>query len=136
MGLLGLASKNIEDIKAYRALVEAQLTGRTKFTLFPKEALERRGNLSVLLKENYYSFKTEWLPKAILLRSRMRGGLRLTHVKRYRPDDRTRDGISKEGWRLVLLQGCPVFMEELKKYDQDHRFPVGAGHIVIRGGSG
>ena len=136
VGLLGLGSRNLDDIKAYRELVESQVTGGTRFTFFPKEALERRGNLSVLLRENYYSFKTEWLPKAILLRSRMKGGLRLTHVKRYRPDDRTRDGISKEGWRLVLLQGCPQFMEELKRYDQDHRFPVGAGHIVIRGGNG
>ena len=66
----------------------------------------------------------------------MRGGLRLTHVKRYRKEDKTRDGISKEGWRLVLLQGCPTFMEELRKFDQDHRFPVGAGHVIVRGGSG
>ena len=27
-------------------------------------------------------------------------------------------------------------MEELKRFDQDHRFPVGAGHVIIRGGTG
>ena len=110
VGLLGLASKNLGDLQAYRELIECQQTGSTRFTFFPKEALERRGNLSVLLRENYWSFKLEWLPKAILLRSRMRGGLRLTHVKRFRKEDRTRDGVSKEGWRLVLLQGCPLFL--------------------------
>ena len=25
-------------------------------------------------------------------------------------------------------------MEELKRFDQDHRFPIGAGHVIIRGG--
>ena len=35
-----------------------------------------------------------------------------------------------------MLQGCPEFMEELKKFDQEHQFPIGAGHVVIRGGAG
>ena len=136
VGLLGLASNNLQDIKEYRAVIEDQIFRDTKFTLFPKDALEKRGNLTVLLRENLSSFNTLWLPKAILIRSRMRGGLRLTHIKHYTKEDRTRDGASKEGWRLAMLQGCPEFMENLKKFDQEHRFPIGAGHVVIRGGSG
>ena len=119
VGLLGLASHNIADIKEYRAAVEDQLSGKTKFTLFPKDALEKRGNLTVLLRENYADFEVKWLPKAILVRSRMKGSLRLTHIKHYRDDDKTRDGVSKRGWRLALLQGCSLFMEEIKKFDQD-----------------
>ena len=136
VGLLGLASRDIRDLQDYRALIEDQILGNTKFTIFPKDALERRGNLSVLLRSNLKTFDIKWLPKAILLRSKIKGGLRLTHLKHYRDDDRTRDGASKKGWRLALLQGCPQFMEELKRFDQDHRFPVGAGHIIIRGGAG
>ena len=136
VGLLGLSSKNVKDLIDYREVVEDQMSGVIKFTLFPKDALEKRGNLSVLLRDNLRLFNTKWLPKAILMRSRMRGGLRLTHIKHYHDDDRTREGKSKKGWRLALLQGCPEFMEELKKFDQDHRFPIGAGHVIIRGGSG
>ena len=81
VGLLGLASGDLRDIREYREMIENQMLGRTKFTMFPKEALERRGNLSVLLRANLRSFDLKWLPKAILLRSRMKGGLRLIHVK-------------------------------------------------------
>ena len=136
VGLLGLASSNIQDIKDYRQVIEEQMSGPVRFTIFPKDALERRGNLTVLLRENLRHFNVLWLPKAILIRSRMRGGLRITHIKHYHSEDRTREGLSKEGWRLALLQGCPEFMDELKRFDADHRFPIGAGHVVIRGGSG
>ena len=136
VGLLGLSSKDLKDIQDYREVIEDQRSGQVKFTIFPKDALERRGNLSVLMRANLKSFDHKWLPKAILMRGRLKGGLRLTHVKYYREDDRTRDGVSKCGWRLALLQGCPQFMEDLKRFDQDHRFPVGAGHVILRGGPG
>ena len=136
VGLLGLSSASVEDMIEYRKVVEAQMSGPIRFTLFPKDALEKRGNLTVLLRDNLQTFDIRWLPKAILMRSRMRGGLRLTHIKHYRPEDKTREGVSKKGWRLALMQGCPEFMEALKKFNQEHRFPVGAGHVVIRGGGG
>ena len=136
VGLLGLSSNSLKDIQEYRIVIEDQIFRGIRFTLFPKEALEKRGNLTVLLRENLSTFNTHWLPKAILIRSRMRGGLRLTHIKHFTKEDRTRDGASKEGWRLAMLQGCPEFMEELRKFDQEHRFPIGAGHVVIRGGAG
>ena len=136
VGLIGLASRDLEELKAFRDVIELQRAGRTRFALFPKDSLNRKGNLSVLLRENYKDFNIKYLAKGILLRARMRGGLRVTHVKKYRPYDRTRNGTSKEGWRLVLLEGCPRFMTELSKFDLDHRFPVGAGHVIIRGGQG
>ena len=136
VGLVGLASRSLKDIQQFREAVEEQMSGPTKYTLFPKDALHRRGNLSVLLRENFWSFDVEWLPKAILVRSRMKGGIRLTHIKKYTENDYTRDGVCKDGWRLVMMQGCPEFMSSLEKFDHEHRFPVGAGHIVIRGGTG
>ena len=135
VGLIGLASKDIAALNAYRKIVEDQMTGRVRFTLYPKDAIEKRANLSILLRENYIGFKVKWLPKAIMLRSRMRGGLRVTHIKTYRDDDKSRNGVSKAGWRLVLLQGCPRFLKDLERFDHEHRFPVGAGHVLIRGGS-
>ena len=136
VGLLGLASKSTDDINGFRRAVENQISGDTHFTLFPKDVIQRRGNLSVLLRDNFWSFDVDWLPRAILMRTRMKGGLRNTHVKHYSESDYTRDGVSKAGWRLVLMQGCPELMKSLERYDHDHRFPVGAGHVIIRGGQG
>ena len=126
---------DLDLLNDFRRTVEDQLLGETRFTLFPRDALEKRGNLSVLLRADFRLFDVRLIPKAILLRSpRLRGGLRVTHVKHYNKDDFSRNGSCKEGWRLVLLQGCPTFMESLTNYEQDHKFPLGPGHIILRGG--
>ena len=137
VGLLGLSPSDPDKINAYRCLLESQVLGSTRFTIYPKDALEKKGNISVLLRASFRSFKPEWLPKALLRRSRgLKGSLRLTHVKTYADTDVSRAGASKKGWRLALLQGCPRFMFSLEKYPEEHRFPVGSGHVMIRGGSG
>ena len=136
VGLLGLSPKYPDLINQYRVLVEGQILGKTRFTIFPRDALEKKGTVTVLLREQFRSFKTEWLPKSILRRTRkLRGGLRLTHTKTYADTDVSRAGANKKGWRLALLQGCPRFMMSLEQFPQDHRFPVGSGHVLIRGGS-
>ena len=118
-------------------MIEAQKLGPIKFTIFPKEALDRRGNLSVLLRENFRAYKVECLPRAILTNTRsLKGGLKVTHWKAYPDTARSRAGASKKGWRLVLLQGCPELMESIKRFDVDYKFSVGSGHVIIRGGAG
>ena len=137
VGLVGLSPLDMGLLNQFRQAIENQLLGDTKFTLFPRDALEKRGNLSVLLRTDFRSFGVNLLPKAILLRSPLlRGGLRVTHVKHYSDDDYSRSGSCKAGWRLIFLQGCPTFMASLVHYDQDHKFPLGPGHIILRGGSG
>ena len=136
VGLLGLSPKNIDHINEYRTVVESQLLGQTRFTIFPKDGLERKGTVSVLLREHFRSFKVEWLPMAIMKRNKkLKGGLRLTHTKMYADTDVSRAGACKKGWRLALLQGCHKFMKSLEQFDQEHRFPVGSSHVIIRGGA-
>ena len=137
VGLIGLSTKHVPSLNAYRAVVESQTHRGSTFTLFPKEAVEKRGNVSVLLREIFRNFDVTYLPKAIMQRSRkLRGGLRVTHVKEYEDDEYSRSGACKAGWRIVLLQGCAEFMRSLELYDQEHKFPVGSGHVLIRGGGG
>ena len=136
VGLLGLSPKNPDLINEYRGVLERQIKGNTRFTIFPKDALDKKGNISVLLRASFRSFKAEWLPKAIMRRTRqLKGSLRLTHVKTYADSDVSRAGASKKGWRLALLQGCTRFLISLERFGQDHLFPVGSGQILIRGGS-
>ena len=110
-------------------------TDHLTFTLFPKDAVENRGSISVLLRDGFKNFKPRCLPAAIFRRNRgLTGSLRATHTKTYGPNDKTRSGVSKNGWRLVLLQGCPQFMRSLEAYDEDEKFNLGSGFIFIRGG--
>ena len=89
----------------------------------------------MLLRDNFKEITPTCLPAAIFRRNRgLKGSLRSTHVKTYGKDDKTRAGVSKHGWRLVLLQGCPSFMKSLESYDEDERFALGSGFIYIRGG--
>ena len=136
VGLLGLSSKKKPILCEYRRLVEAQVINGARFTLIPKDALEKRGNLTVLLRTPFKEFKYEWVPHAIMKRTRkLKGALRITHIKTFSSKDFTRNGSCKEGWRLLLLQGCPKFMTSLEQFGHDHRFPMGPGHVIIRGGS-
>ena len=135
VGLLGLSSRDKSAMNHYRRLVENQFLGEIRFTLYPKDNLEKKGHISVLLRANLRSFDILKLPKALLRRTkRLCGGLRVTHVKEYSDKDRSRTGACKAGWRLVLLQGSPDFMVSLEKFGQDYRFPVGCGHVIVRGG--
>ena len=135
VGIIGLAPKTTELLNNFRAAVEQQIVGTTRFTIFPKDGLEKNGCVSVLLRECYRQFNVRILPREILRRTRaLRGALKVTHTKNYKPEDRSRAGASKEGWRLILLQGNAEFMASLEAFEEEHRFPVGSDRIIIRGG--
>ena len=136
VGLIGLLPKNPEYLRDYRTIVEATMTDDLAFTLFPRDAVENRGSVSVVLREQFRSFNAKCLPASLFNLNRgLSGSLRVTHIKTYTASDKTRAGTSKEGWRLLLLQGCPQFMRSLEKYDEDERFQLGSGYIYIRGGA-
>ena len=121
VGLLGLASKNNRLLADFRNLVETQVKGKIHFSIYPRDGLEKKGNVSVLLRETYRDFDINVLAKTILRRTRqLRGGLRVTHVKEYGDRERSRAGASKAGWRLVLLQGTPEFMSSLEQLSLIH----------------
>ena len=135
VGLIGLSPKSIQLLNDYRDVVEGLPTDTLTFTLFPREAVENRGSVSVILREQFRSFDVKCVPASLFSLNRgLRGSLRVTHCKVYGKEDKTRSGASKEGWRLLLLQGCPDFMKSLEQYDEDVRFPLGSGYIYIRGG--
>ena len=82
VGLLGLAPSNKEHINEYRKIVEQQELGCTRFSMIPKDALDNKGNISVLLRLPFRSFKREWLASSILKRTKgLKGSLRVTHSK-------------------------------------------------------
>ena len=136
VGVIGLSPRHREDMDNYRTIIEGSPTEELTFTLFPKAAVENRGSISIILREQFSSFRETCLPASLFsLNKGLRGSLRVTHTKAYGDEEKTRAGISKQGWRLILLQGCPEFMRSLANYHDDERFALGAGYIYIRGGT-
>ena len=135
VGLIGLSAKNPDHIREYRNVVEQLQDDNYSFTLFPRDAVDKRGNITVLLLDSFRAFDPTCLPGALFTRNRgLRGTLRATHIKTYPPGEKSRNGQLKDGWRLVLLQGCPAFMRSLEQFETEHKFSIGCGHVFIRGG--
>ena len=135
VGLIGLSPKFPEQLEDYRTVLEGHPSDEFYYTIFPREAVENRGSVSLILREQFRAFSYKCLPASLFsLNPKLQGSLRVTHQKTYSKDDKTRGGQSKEGWRLILLQGCPAFMRSLEQFDEDTRFSLGSGYVYIRGG--
>ena len=135
VGLVGLSARDPDHIRAYRNLVEQLEDDRYCFTIFPRDAADKRGSISILLQENFRAFNPMCLPGSLFSRNRgLTGALKVTHIKTYREEEKSRSGLSKKDWKLVLLQGCGSFMKSLEEFDEDHKFSIGCGFVFIRGG--
>ena len=136
VGLLGLSAKNPDDIRQFREVIEGLADPRLRFTIFPRDAVDKRGSISVLLRETFRAMDPLCLPQILFARNRGLGGsLKVTHIKSYNNGEKTRAGVTKKHWRLILLQGCATFMKSLENFDEDHKFHVGSGHVYISGGA-
>ena len=135
VGLVGLSAKNPDDIRQYRNVLEQLNDPRWCYTIFPRDAIDKRGSVSVVMRETFQAFDPLCLPEVLFHQNRgLKGSLKVTHVKTYTNDETTRAGASKKGWRLVLMQGCSTFMRSLEDFDEDYKFAVSSCHIYIRGG--
>ena len=135
VGLVGLSARNPDDIRQYRNVLEQLDDPHWRFTIFPRDAIDKRGSVSVVMRETFRAFNPLCLPEVLFHQNRgLKGSLKVTHVKTYTDAETTRAGASKKGWRLVLMQGCSTFMRSLEEYDEDHKFAVSSCHLYIRGG--
>ena len=135
VGLVGLSAKDPEHIKQYRNVIEQIEHTDLTFTIFPRDAIDKRGSVTVLLRETFRSYDPLCLPGSLFTRNKgLAGSLKVTHIKSYQESERTRGGQSKRDWRLILLQGCATFMKSLEQFDDDHKFSIGSGYVFIQGG--
>ena len=135
VGLVGLSPKHPQYLEDYRTVIEGQPSEHLTFTIFPRDAVDNRGSISVLLREKFREFVPTCLPAVLFLRNRgLKGSLRVTHTKTYGSNEKNRGGQSKAGWRLILLQGCGEFMKSLESFEEDEKFNIGCGYVYIKGG--
>ena len=98
---MDLSPKHKEQMDDYRSVVEGLSSDKYDFTLFPKDAVQAGGSVSILLREQFCFYDPTCLPAALFRRNKgLRGALRVTHQKAYKDTDKTRAGQSKKGVRV------------------------------------
>jgi hypothetical protein len=135
IGLLGLATKEPDLVGIYRTAISSVEIEGHFFATIPRDILEPKNLVTVLLQDTHRHFRPELLATAIIQRNpELRGSIRAIRVKTFGSEDKTLKGKSKQGWRVVVLEGDLAFMASLRLTTDQHRFHLGAGHVYIRGG--
>ena len=132
---MGLATTNVPLLQEFLDYVGNFGKGIMEYSTIPKECVVEDTSLTTILRNNHCSMDLATFPLALFHRNPdLRGGdLYVTHSKLYTAGDKTRAGQPKEGWRLLFLKGCPVFLRKLAKFPESHRFALGSSGIQIWG---
>ena len=106
-----------------------------QFNTFPQCQVEQEGRLSLFLRSTMRAFNLAVLPEALFEWNPMlEGGMEVICSRLYGPGDVTRNGISKEDWRLVWIQGDRAFLESLRHLSENYLFRLYPERVPIRGG--
>ena len=101
-----------------------------EYNTFPKDT--RDIQVSILLRAGLKNFKLKWIAHELKIRNPLKGKMTIVCSKTYGPNDRSRVGISKDGWRLVIAKVDATFAESLKLLPFGYGFRVGASTVQIR----
>ena len=134
VAVVGLDSQNLDLLQKFRTFFTTLKFGHQYFNTFPKDALTNSLGLSVLLKNELREFKEECLAEALFARNQLFGVLETLEAETYTAADTTRAGVSKNGWRNVLLQGDETFLASLSTFPALHWFNLGPATVQIHGG--
>ena len=135
VGILGLDTSNLPAFEKLRAMIENTPYNEQSFMIIPREILANQQGVTILLRNNHRSFDLEVLPNVLFSMNRdLQGELQVKRVKTYQKSDVTRAGHSKEGWRLVMLEGNSAIMSSLYPFHEDYKFNLGSSYVHIRGG--
>ena len=101
----------------------------------PKDVLMDRTRLSTILRLNLRGFDLDCFSDELFSRNNgLRGTVGISHIKQYGKKDVTNYRESKNGWRLVRLDGSAEFLESLEAFPESKSFTLGSSVIQIRGG--
>ena len=136
VGIMGLSTDNVPLLKEFLDFVGNFGKGSLEYSSIPKEFVVEDTSITTILRNSHRALDLNSFPLALYHRNpALRGGdLVVTHSKTYGAGDKTRAGQPKEGWRLLFLKGCPIFMKKLSSFPESHRFTLGSSGIQIWGG--
>ena len=136
VGLMGLHSHNLQLLEEFRVVLTTKILQGYEFSSFPKEALTRSPNYTLILKSNMRTFDLTQLTSTLLDKNRetLVGSLYPTQIKYFSNKNVTRQGESKAGWRMVVFKADSTMIKSLRKLEDDYVFKLTAGGIQLRGG--
>lgn len=132
--LLGLLSQDPDKLSKLRIFISTFKYKDHQYNTFLKEAMVANMGITVLLRSDFSEVQVKHLPTLLFSRNELRGDLVIPEHDVYVEGDVTRQGISKEGWRLLTLVGDADFLSSLSHFTENHWFNIGVGSIQIRGG--
>ena len=135
VGVVGLSAKNIALLKQFRDnLVDFRFQGRY-FTSVIKESVMDTTGITVLLRNNLRGYDLSCFARALVRDNpKLVGSVQVHQSRRFGDKDKTRQGESKSGWRLVSLKASALFLQSLEQFPDSHRFKLGSSEVQIRGG--
>lgn len=134
VAVMGLDSADLDKLLKFRTFFTTLRYNHHYFNTFPKDAMTNNYGLSILLKSDLREFKEEFLAEALFARNDLHGILDTLQAETFTAADTTRAGVSKNGWRNVLLEGDEAFFKSLSTFTANHWFNIGPASVQIHGG--
>ena len=132
--VMGLDTADLDLLQKFRTFFTTLRFAQHYFNTFPKDAMTSSLGISVMLKNDLREFKEEFLTEALFARNNLFGVLETVEAETYTASDTTRAGVSKNGWRSVLLEGDETFLASLAQFPALHWFNLGPASVQIHGG--
>ena len=134
VAVMGLDTSDLDTLQKFRTFFTTLRFSHHYFNTFPKDALTSSLSLSILLRSELQEFKEEYLAEALFARNKLFGVLETLEAETYTAADTTRAGVSKNGWRNVLLEGDEAFLQSLSDFPAHYWFNIGPASVQIHGG--
>ena len=134
VAVMGLDTSDLDMLQKFRTFFTTLRFSHHYFNTFPKDALTSSLSLSILLRSDLREFKEEYLAEALFARNKLFGVLETLEAETYTAADTTRAGVSKNGWRNVLLEGDETFLQSLSDFPAHYWFNIGPASVQIHGG--
>ena len=132
--VMGLDSTDLGLLLKFRTFLTTLRYGHQYFNTFPKDAMNNNFGLSILLRSDLREFREEFLAEALFARNDLHGILETLQSETFTAADTTRAGVSKNGWRNVLLEADETFLKSLSAFTSSHWFNIGPAAVQIHGG--
>ena len=132
--VMGLDTADLDMLQRFRTFFTTLRFSHHYFNTFPKDAMTSSLGISVMLKNDLRQFKEEFLAEALFARNKLFGVLETVEAETYTASDTTRAGVSKNGWRNVILEGDETFLASLADFPAMHWFNIGPASVQIHGG--
>ena len=104
MGVLGLNVRDVKRYKEFKDVFERSVVEDMKFTIYPRDGLLSHEELTALLRDDLESFDISLIPTALYWCNHgLSGQCRVSKVKTFGDQDKTRGGQPKKKWQLIKL---------------------------------